>query len=381
MTFAGSYHGNAIATKGLMDARLPSDAFSSAADEGRSGGVELEIVDPCADGQWDREALSHPDSTVFHSSAWARVLVKTYAHEPRYCRFTRAGELVALVPLMGLRSLLSGNRGVSLPFTDFCEPLLFAEAGPAFITEKLAALARERKWKYFELRGKCNLPETAQPAVAFYAHSVNLGGTKTLFSRLAPAVRRAIRKAERSELEAGTETSREAMLEFYGLHVQTRKRHGVPPQPVSFFLNIQEHILAKGLGFISLVRAAGTGVAAAVFLCEGRKGIYKFGASDEAYQKLRPNNLAMWHGMKCLAERGIETLHMGRTSLENEGLRQFKLGWGAEESRMEYFKFDTGTGSWLTGSDRASGIHNAIFSRLPLSVNRIMGRLIYPHLD
>jgi lipid II:glycine glycyltransferase (peptidoglycan interpeptide bridge formation enzyme) len=171
------------------------------------------------------------------------------------------------------------------------------------------------------------------------------------------------------------------MLEYYRLHAQTRRRHGLPPQPVSFFLNIQEQIMEKGLGFISLVLSGSIGVAAAMFFHQGTTGIYKFGASDRSFQALRPNNLAMWNGMKFLAESGIKILHMGRTSLQNEGLRRFKLGWGASESMIEYFKFNTATQSWLASADQAAGFHNAIFSKLPLSINRLMGTLIYPHLD
>jgi CelD/BcsL family acetyltransferase involved in cellulose biosynthesis len=344
-------------------------------------GVEIELIDPREDAGWDREAFSHPEATLFHSGAWARVLAATYGHRPRYCRFTRGGSLLALVPMMELRSPLSGRRGVSLPFTDLCEPLLFAETGPEPLTGLLAGIARERGWKYFELRGGPLRRQSATPAVAFYGHSLNLGDAQELFATLAPSVRRAIRKAERSGIEATITGSREAMIEFYGLHTQTRRRHGLPPQPISFFLNIHEQIVGNGLGFISMVRSGGVPIAAAIFFHQGRTGLYKFGASDAAHQELRPNNLAMWRGMTHLAERGAATLHMGRTSLHNEGLRQFKLGWGTAESTIEYFKFDTAAGTWAADSDRASGIHNAIFSRLPLPINRLMGRLLYPHLD
>ena len=44
-----------------------------------------------------------------------------------------------------------------------------------------------------------------------------------------------------------------------------------------------------------------------------RHAVYKFGASDERLQELRANNLAMFEGIKYLAEGGAETLHFGRT--------------------------------------------------------------------
>ena len=80
-------------------------------------------------------------------------------------------------------------------------------------------------------------------------------------------------------------------------------------------------------------------------------------------------------------QNGAETLHFGRTSLENDGLRRFKLTWGTEEETIEYLKFDTARSAWVTGRDAVSGLHEAIFGRLPLVINRLAGTIIYPHLD
>ena len=82
-----------------------------------------------------------------------------------------------------------------------------------------------------------------------------------------------------------------------------------------------------------------------------------------------------------LAENEIATLHLGRTSPLNEGLRRFKLGWGATEEPIEYFRFDMRSNDWTASRDRTSGIHNAIFSKTPLILNRLVGAAIYPHLD
>lgn len=224
-------------------------------------------------------------------------------------------------------------------------------------------------------------PATARAAVSFRGHTVDLTGQPDPFAKLDPAVRRAVRKAERSGLEFRPLTTREAMLDFYRLHVQTRKRHGLPPQPISFFLNIQKYIFEKGMGFAGLALSGNRPVAAAVFFHQGAKAIFKFGASDREFQALRPNNLAMWHGMRFLASHGIKHVHLGRTSLHNEGLRRFKLGWGATENLIEYAKYSPAANTWLTSADRVAGFHNAVFSRLPLAINRLMGSLIYPHLD
>jgi len=89
----------------------------------------------------------------------------------------------------------------------------------------------------------------------------------------------------------------------------------------------------------------------------------------------------MWAAIRRLCELGCRTLHFGRTSLHNEGLRRYKLAWGASEQMIRYFQFNTKDNSWAKSRDRSGGLHNKLFDRLPLSMNRLAGALIYPHLD
>jgi lipid II:glycine glycyltransferase (peptidoglycan interpeptide bridge formation enzyme) len=169
--------------------------------------------------------------------------------------------------------------------------------------------------------------------------------------------------------------------EYYRLHVATRRRHGLPPQPFSFFHNIYEEIIKPRQGFIVLGRNDSRLLAAAVFFRYGKTALYKFGASDELFQALRGNNLVMWEAIKFLIKNGCKMLHFGRTSLGNEGLRRFKTGWGATEGVIEYFRFDPQAEAWKRAADSSSGFHNKLFRILPLAVNRLAGAVIYPHLD
>src|SRR5271165_5547282 len=238
--------------------------------------MEIKFINPLCDPEWDRLASSHPEYTFSHSSAWARVLSKTYGHEPVYLRCSRRGELVALIPMMEVRSPLTSRRGVCLPFTDFCGPLMFSEVGSALVMDKLSEVARERKWKYFEVRGGIKLGASSTPALAFYGHTLDLqSGPEVLFTRFKSSARRALRKAERSCLSVQVTRTREAIVEFYRLHTRTRRRHGLPPQPLSFFLNIHDEIIKPGLGFVVMATSQSRPVAAAVFFHFGKKAVYR----------------------------------------------------------------------------------------------------------
>jgi len=350
----------------------------------QSGGRSLNaiLMNPLASSEWDDAIRMHPDATIFHSTAWARVLVDTYGHRPCYVQLSLNGSLLALVPMMEVRSVLTRSRGICLPFSDYCTPLTFSSFGHELVTQKLQQVARERGWSYFELRSHSIIPANVPASESYHGHFLNLRiGPEALISNFSSSVQRAVRKAERSGLAVSIQSNPDAMAQFYKLHVRTRRRHGVPPQPRSFFINIQRHLINAGFGFIVLVECQKDPIAAAMFFKLGRHAVYKFGASNEGLQELRPNNLAMFEAIRYLAERGADTLHFGRTDKENEGLRRFKLSWGATEEEIEYARFGMASGSWKYPRARRSTLHQRIFRALPASLNRLAGAMIYPHLD
>ncbi|MEO7725581.1 MAG: peptidoglycan bridge formation glycyltransferase FemA/FemB family protein, partial [Chthoniobacterales bacterium] len=209
--------------------------------------AEIRFIDPLVNPAWDKLVLSHPEATLFHSSAWGKVLAKTYGHEPFYFQVVRNGVTEALIPVMEVNSFFTGRRGVCLPFSDFCGPLWFGNAETAVAFEELASLARERRWGHVQLRDQ--LPVAS--ATAFYGHSLDLRpGAEALFARFSSPVRRAIRKAEKSGLTVERSDSWASVRDFYQLHAETRRRHGLPPQPQSFFRNIFREVIAPGHGFV-----------------------------------------------------------------------------------------------------------------------------------
>jgi hypothetical protein len=113
---------------------------------------EVNVVDPTSDPDRDHFVSSHPNASFFHSAAWARVLCKTYGHEPNCLLLSKDAEPVALVPLLEVSSPLTGRRGVCLPFTDFCDPLLFRGCDSSMASKLLCEFACSRKWNHLASR-------------------------------------------------------------------------------------------------------------------------------------------------------------------------------------------------------------------------------------
>ena len=331
---------------------------------------------PLESPNWDALLTSRPDFSFFHGAAWLKVLAGGYGFVPE---FFSAG--AAVLPLMEADSWLTGRKGIALPFTDECAPLGADKDSFGKMFAAAVAFGKARGWKSIELRGGRNLfGAEVSASVSFYGHELELsGGEELLFEKMDGSVRRAVRKAEKDGVTVEILQSLEAMKIFFDLQCLTRKRHGLPPQPWEFFLNIHRHILSQNLGLIAVASHGGKKIAASVYFYLGGRAIYKYGASDFAQQHLRGTNLVMWAAMKWLAANGAKTLDLGKTSLANEGLRRFKLNLGARERTVEYVKFDLRREVFVTEPDGVTGWHNKVFSAMPLWASRVAGQLLYRH--
>lgn len=341
----------------------------------------IERVNPLDDAQWDARLARWPGASFFHSSSWNRVLQEAYGFSPTTFIERHSGDIRAILPMMEIRSSLTGNRAASLPFTDECEPLCENDASFSALFQAAVERGLARNWKYLEFRGGAQFFKTAHPALSFFGHRLKLDpDTTRLFAQFDSSVRRAIRKAEASDLTIEFTRSLDAVREFYHLLSRTRQRHGVPPQPFRFFAKIHQHVLAPEHGWVVLAKRGKIPVAGAIFFHFGKTALYKFGASNDVHQHLRGNNLVMWQAIQWYASRGFQLLDFGRTSLRNEGLRRFKLGWSSTEMQINYFKYDLCTRDFTLARDESSGWYNRVFNILPRSLSQLVGTLLYKHI-
>lgn len=355
-----------------------STTAADALGQGFAGAVEQ--VNPLERPDWDRQLATIPHATFFHSTAWARVLTETYGYAPIYLVVSRPEGPPGVLPFMEVDSWLTGRRGVGLPFTDECEPLCGDSETFQKLFQNALQLGRERGWKYMECRGGEKFFPEAPASLVHYTHCIKLQADEhRLFEGLEGGVRRAIRKAEKAGLKVEISQELSAVKAFYALLVKTRKRHGMPPQPFHLFRNIYQEVLRQNMGVVIVARKGHTPVGAAVYFHWGKRAIYKYGASDDRFQQMRGNNLVMWEAIKWCARQRLDSLHLGRTSLANSGLRKFKLGWGAEEGKIAYYKFDLHRQQFVVERDETEGWHNRIFRSAPQFASRLAGHLLYRH--
>ena len=282
------------------------------------------------------------------------------------------------VPLMELENPFSGKRGVSLPFSDYCDPLVDRGVPVSSVMESISEYGETAGWKTVELRCRDIVLENAAPSQEFLNHVLELRGDETdLLSRFRDSTRRNIRKAKKEGVEVRIEDSLESIRHFYRLNCLTRKEHGLPPQPFRFFENLHRHLISRGAGFVAIAYHNRSPVSAAVYLHSGRNAFYKYGASDKNHFHLRANNLVMWEAIRWYLKNGYTSFCFGRTEVENEGLNQFKAGWATDEGKIRYYMYDINSKVFLKRKSNVSGVHNSIFRHMPMPLLRYSGELLY----
>jgi hypothetical protein len=340
----------------------------------------LQIINPIEYPNWDELLLTNENSCFFHTSGWARVISESYNYKPLYFTEIENDKLTALIPIMEVKSPLTGKRGVALPFTDFCPIISFNENHFKDFFGKIIEYGKNVKWKALEFKGgkKCLNGQT--PSETYLTHVLDISQSeKKIFSRFRSSTKRNIKKANDENLRIEILNSMESVKAFYKLHCITRKKHGLPAQPFNFFRKLYEYIISKKKALVVLGIYRDKVVAGAVYSHFGNKAIFKFGASDKAYHHLRPNNFVMWEAIKWYVQNGYKQFSLGRTEPEHEGLLQFKRGWGVKESTINYYKYDLEKNLFVTNCSRIK-YFNTFFQKLPLPLLKLTGRLFYRHV-
>ena len=344
-------------------------------------GLQIQTINPCEYPAWDDLIISTKDYSFFHSSAWAKVLTETYHYRPLYFTKFDDGRIKGMLPIMEIKSNITGHRGVSLPFSDACEPIVIGKSNFDELFRNLLVYAEKSNWRYFELRGGKNYLNNCPPLLYHYSHTLNFDQSEEkIFNSFRDSTRRNIRKAAKERVRVKIFNSFDALKKFYSLHCITRKYHGVPPQPFLFFKKIHTHVLSKNHGIVALGTFHEQLVAAAVFFHFGNKAIYKYSASDRNYQNFRANNLIVWEAIKWYLKRGYQELSLGRTESNNRGLLQFKDGWSKQRTEIKYYKYNLKSKKFETQRKLLSSFHTKIFRRMPLSMLNTLGSILYKHI-
>lgn len=329
------------------------------------------------DSRWREFVAGASQATPFHDPAWAELLAATYSYPGFALAVTHPdGALAAGAPFLEVKSLTRRRIWMSLPFTDECPPLATDARARAELVAAIAAAQRSGEAPALEIRGPvagAGWKTDAGAVIHKLPLESGIDAVRDGFSR--SQVIRNIARAEREGVSVRRATERRDLDAFYRLHVQTRRRQGVPVQPRRFFELIWARLVSAGTAYILLARAGDKTVAGALFMTDARTTIYKFGASEIESLRLRPNHLIFWTAIQDACRSGHRVVDFGRTDLHNAGLRAFKGTWGASELPLEYST--VGVGPRAAKEGLAPRLLSFAIRRGPTPICRGTGEALY----
>ncbi len=341
--------------------------------------MKIKSINPIENPEWLNFISNHNDANIFHHPNWLRVLQNQYNYKVSTVCLYENGILKAGLPYCVVHGLTGQKKFISLPFSDFCNPLYNSNEELSELLKALISKAEQDKISSieinFDVKGLNNFVSVADSVV----HIIEIKNSEEeLMKSFHDSKRRGIKKALKEDLEVVISKDYEAVKSFFNLHLQTRKLKGIPVQPRSFFSEIFNCIINQGNGFVILVKKDNIDIAATLFLHSNSVLTYKYNASDNKYQHLRPNNLIVWYSLLEAIKLGFKYYDFGKSDFDNRGLRDFKSQWGGVE-RDNFVSYYPSVPEHKLFSAIKDKIVSPIIKNSPDFVCRFIGELGYKY--
>jgi serine/alanine adding enzyme len=348
-------------------------------------------LDPTVDSRWDQFVENHPLGWITHLSGWKKVLEKSFSHMKGFYlallhedhRTLKAG-----LPLFAVKSWLTGKRLISIPFATLCDPLISSHEELEELLTGAKYLMKEVGGSHMEIKffkGVDFIQNNGLGTHYYYQHHflVLPEDIEKLRSSLhRTCVRQRIARAYNSKLILREGVNESDMKGFYRLHVKTRRRLGLPPQPFLFFKSLQEEF--GGSKFMTLLFAEKNGqdIASIILFKFKDRVSAEFLATDERFFSISPNHFLFWEAIKSAYDGGFRVFDFGRTSPQNETLMAFKKHWGTQVVSLPQFIYPRRLREKTLIREKSISYRmlTKICRYLPDSALRPIGNFCYHHL-
>lgn len=301
--------------------------------------MNLICVDPETDRHWAKLVQANK-SSLFHSPQWIRVLNQTYDYGVRaYVLMDAQGEPLAGLPFCRIEDIC-GERIITLPFSDTCEPITAGR-------EQLEPLVRHLIAEEcpITLRSLSSSSLSGDPRFTTYNrahwHMLDLSAELPhLWQQIDGSARRAIKKAEASGLKVRAANSLDDLRTYFEMHLKVRKyKYHLLAQPSRFFEGLWHEFIENGGGQLMLAELDGQVIGGSFFLQHKDTLYYKFNASLQDSQEFRPNDLLIWEAMRFGKSKGCTRLDLGLTDWDQDGLVRYKRKFASEEKTILFLRY------------------------------------------
>ncbi len=338
--------------------------------------MNVETLASSNSSAWDSYVNRHVDGTLYHLTAWARVLESAFNHRAHYlCAMDSREEIAGVLPLCSVKSHFSGHGLVSVPVASYGGVLSNSSEAAAQLIQAAKTLRLRMGAAYVELRHLVPLQQptlfTKQSKATFRLTLPRTEGE--MWKTIGSKCRNLIRKAERSGLVA--RYSADDVRAFYDVYARNMRDVGVPVFPKRLFECIAKEFAAHTT--IMIVEYDGHPVGVACLL--SYKGVLEvpFASSLREYFSYSPNMLLYWEAIRFAIATGHREFDFGRSSIGSSAA-QFKRQWGASTIPLyyQYICADGGTIPAFGTSNPKFARLVSLWKRLPIPVANWLGPMV-----
>jgi len=349
-------------------------------------------IDPVNDSRWDRFVEHHPYGWICHLSGWKIILEESFKHmKGHYLALIdeRTNSILAALPVFEVKSWLTGNRLVSIPFATLSDPLVLEEAHMEQLLSETIALSEQLKSAYIEIRtlyASFDILKERLGGDYYYKHhylEVDKDPEELKRSFHYKAVKYEINKANRSGLKLKIAKTEADLRAFYDLYIATRKRLGLPPHPYPFLEILWNTFFPLDMIELLFAEYNGKIVGGQLYFKFKERISMEYEVWDRNMKSASPNHFLIWEAIKMAHERGYKFFDFGRTSPDNVSLMDFKRRWGTKIVDLPQFRYPKEAHQAKTYYHDTSLAHRMLsflFKRTPVFGLRLMGNFLYHHL-
>ena len=364
---------------------------------------------------WDDYVHSRSDSNIYQLYDWKTVIENAYKHKTYYLMATtnqiedQGGDetVVGVLPLVHMKSLIFGNKLVSIPFFDMGGILSANDQATSALLEAAVALGHSLNVNSIEFRHArsvqrfdrqddttqhnsarkpFNSPFRTEGSKIICLSATNKvrmllnlpGSSEALMNSFKAKLRSQIKKPIKEGLKAVV-GGQELLDDFYSVFSINMRDLGSPVHSKRIIFETLSAFHEKTR--VVAIYHDQTPVAASIVI--GFNSILEnpWASALRKYSRMAPNMLLYWTMLEYACDKGYTWFDFGRSS-PDEGTFKFKKQWGAEPDPLHWTEIKISESNNTNDESEKARFSKAIqyWQKLPVPVSRFLGPMIRKHI-
>jgi len=318
---------------------------------------------------------------------FGQALSSTYGYEKYNFVAKHRSAVIGLFPFLFVKSKLFGNKLLSLPFCEYCGPLInsdndFSGQIMRVLLKEILVSAKNLNVDYIEVRnpfsfGEVMLAEGFHVAKKYVTFEIDLSFPKEhLWQALDKKTRNSIRKGMKNNLDICEIQNETELKDYFYLYLKTQKKHGSPPHDFKLFQNLFRLNYQNSMNLF-IAKYHGRPIAGIIVFHSKTKIYWWGGVSDPKFKSINASDVLLWTLVEWGINKGFLNFDLGRTR-RNTAVHHFKKGWGGVEIPLTDYVFSVNGVNSFT-PDPAEGKYQIlarIWSHLPMTLTKSLGPII-----